>query len=58
MTLIQAIERNEVLSARISRLANMADNPNWNGGAYGRKWRLIRRMQDERDNNLKTASIE
>lgn len=58
MTIIQSIERNEMLTRRINRLADMRDNPDWNRDAYGRKWRLIRRMQDERDGNNKNATIE
>lgn len=52
--IIQLLGRNELLFKRKSRLVNCIDNPNWNRDAYGRKWRLIRRIQDEIENNIKT----
>ena len=58
MTIIQAIERNEILETRKNRLCNMADNPDWNRNSYARKWNLIRRMQAEILENLKNAKPE
>lgn len=58
MTIIQAIERNEVLEGRKNRLVEMEDNPNWNRNSYARKWALIRKMQEQILSNLENAIVE